>query len=551
MYVDAASLKCDDTPLHPGVDDDTPRANGIDASRLVRRAGNLVDLRQFDRALALLRTGRRQVPDDPALLLLHGICLWEKGWIGKAEQSLDRAARLAPDNATLQFNLGAFLGRKRRFAQAIVHLRRSCELRPGNYRFLSTLGGALRMSGAMESAEEALQSALQIKSGDTHAHFELGLCRMARDDITGALAALERAVELNPDEAMHGIIACGVRQELAAQGSRRPGAKRIVLHLNQPLHISILGPVFEQLKDRHHVRITNDPRLAGRFRPDLVVVADAQADTLRPFAPDATYIYVRHGLITKNHAFKAASKCDYLAGVSSPAIRDLAVRHGGFNPDRVWVTGYVQMDPLFRGTPLPCSVALPAGRRTVLFAPTYNVKLSAAPMLGRRVVELIRGDRDDLNIIIKPHPITWRVAPTWLKYWRRAARVHDRVYLVDDPAADAMALLQRADVLISDACSMAFAYLALDRPIILLTNPERTSDPNYDPVGIEWLWRDLGEELFDAAQLPAAVERAIEQPKRHAERRAHYRRLVFGDLTDGRAAERIAEHIDRLPLHPA
>jgi Flp pilus assembly protein TadD len=540
-------LNSRNTAIDPNPEDDALQGGDGDDSGMARRALALVNARQFDRALAVVRAGLNRAPDNPSLELLRGICLWEKGRTARARQCLGRAARLAPGNATLLYNLGRFLSRKREQVEAISFLRRACELRPEDLDCWHALGKSLRMQGSAEAAERVLQRALRLDPDHVPALFDLGLSRMARDDIAGALPALERAVALEPGNPMRAIAAHGARLELAAPATRRPGAQRIVLHLNQPLHVSILGPLLEQLHARHFVRITGDPHLVGRFRPDLVVVADAQADALRSFAPDARYVYVRHGLTSKNHAFKAAAKCDYLAGVSSPAIRDLAVRHGGFDSKRVWITRYVQMDPLFRGTPLPCPVNLPPGRRTVLFAPTYNSKLSAAPMLGRRVVDLIRGGRDDVSIVIKPHPVTWKVAPAWLKMWRNAARTHDNVHLVEAPAADAMALLQRADVLISDACSMAFAYLALDRPVILLTNPDHASDPNYDPVGIEWMWRDFGEELFDAGQLPAAVERALAQPERHAERRAHYRRLLFGDLTDGRAAERIAEHIDRLP----
>lgn len=525
------------------------RSSKLDVPHLLARAQDHFNARRIGRARSALRTGLSAAPDDPGLNLLLGMCLWETGEQEKAERRFRRVARLAPDDERVQFNLGHFLSRKHRYELALPHLQRSCELRPDAHHHWHAFGKAQRASGAALAAESSLQRALRLEPGIAGTHYELGLCRMARDDLAGALAAMERAVLLDPGNELNALIAHGVRGELAARGTARPGGKRIVLHLNQHLHISILGPVLEQLQDRHHVRITRDPRLVGQFRPDVVIVADAQADGLRTFAPAAKYVYVRHGLITKNHAFSAAAKCDFLAGVSSPAVRDLAVQHGAFAPENVWVTGYVQMDPLFRGAPLPCPVSLPAQRPVVLFAPTYNARLSAAPMLRARVVELIGGGRDNIEIVIKPHPITWKMEPRWIETWRGLAAQHEHVHLVADPAADAMALLQRADVLISDACSMAFAFLALDRPIILLTNPERHRDPNYDPVGIEWLWRDLGEELFDAEQLPAAVGRALSQPQQHAERRAHYRELVFGELTDGRAAERIAAHIDALEFH--
>ncbi|MBI1731541.1 MAG: tetratricopeptide repeat protein [Gammaproteobacteria bacterium] len=522
-------------------------SEGTDRIRQIhRKSWRLIDSRRFAEALPLVRAGLKDSADDPVLLAMLGMCLWETGKVESAGKRLRRACRLATDDARLQSVIGIFFYRKRRFAAAARCFRRACELVPGNHEHWYRRGSALAFLGEWKASAQALQTALSLNPNHADAHFELGKCRLAADDLPGAIMLLDRAAGLEPGNLRVRITAAAVREELDARESGRPGGRRIVLHTNNDLHLSILGPVLAALAPRHYVRITGDPNLTAMFNPELVIVADAQAGRLRPLTPGARYIYVRHGLITKNHAFKAAGLCDYLAGVSSPAIRDLAIKHGGFSPERVWVTGHVQMDPLFRGIPLPRPVELPQGRRTVLFAPTYNPRLSAAPMLGKRAAELLRGGRRDLNIVIKPHPITWKVAPDWLRIWRRQARDSDDVYLVEDPSADAMSLLQAADVLVSDACSMAFAYLVMDRPIILLTNPDHREDPNYDPVGIEWLWRDLGEELFDAEELPAAVARALDHPERHADRRARYRELLYGDLTDGRAAERIAAHIDAL-----
>lgn len=513
-----------------------------------RRVKRLIESRRIAAALPLVREELLHFPDDPMLLVMLGMCLWELGQVEPAGRRLRRACRRASRDARIHLTVGRFLSGKRDFPAAAQCLRRACALAPGNHGYWLQLGTTLRHMGEWQAAEQALQTAITLRDKDAAAYFGIGQCQIAMQDLHGAIVMLERAVKLDPGSPFYRLTLLAIRAELDAQTAGRPGGRRIVLHCNQDLHLSILWPVFEALAVRHHVRFTGDPNLTALFNPDIVIVADAQAKHLRKRIPGAKFIYVRHGLITKNHAFTAARNCDFLAGVSSPAIRDLAIKHGGFAPEEVWVTGYVQMDPLFRGALLPRPVKLPEGRPTVLFAPTYNRRLSAAPMLGSRAAELLRGGHQELNIVIKPHPVTWKTVPDWLRVWRRLARDNKDVFLVEDPAADAMALLQCADVLVSDACSMAFAYLVLDRPIILLTNPAHRNDPNYDPVGIEWLWRDLGEELFDAEELPGAINRALENPRRHADRRAKYRKLLYGDLTDGRAAERIAGHIDALQL---
>jgi CDP-glycerol glycerophosphotransferase (TagB/SpsB family) len=131
--------------------------------------------------------------------------------------------------------------------------------------------------------------------------------------------------------------------------------------------------------------------------------------------------------------------------------------------------------------------------------------------------------------------------------WARAAEVNPRVHLVNDPVADVAPYLMAADALVSDASGVIFQYLTLDRPIVLITNPAAASDEAlYDPDAIEWRWRDVGEEVADVKKLAAAVDRALADPDAGTERRAEYRRLLFDDLTDGRAGERIVEKVSAL-----
>ena len=58
----------------------------------------------------------------------------------------------------------------------------------------------------------------------------------------------------------------------------------------------------------------------------------------------------------------------------------------------------------------------------------------------------------------------------------------------------------------------------------------------------------MGRAAADIEDLAGAVDRGLRDPRLSAERRAHYREQLFGDLTDGHAAERIAEHISVLEL---
>ena len=124
---------------------------------------------------------------------------------------------------------------------------------------------------------------------------------------------------------------------------------------------------------------------------------------------------------------------------------------------------------------------------------------------------------------------------------------HAHVTLIDDPAYDAAACLIRADLLITDASSLMLEYLALDRPMVLITNPDHFGDPtHFDAAGFEWTWRNMGEEVRDVELLSEAVNRALDNPNAKAAIRAEYRHHLFGDLTDGCAAVRIVQHITEI-----
>lgn len=64
-----------------------------------------------------------------------------------------------------------------------------------------------------------------------------------------------------------------------------------------------------------------------------------------------------------------------------------------------------------------------------------------------------------------------------IEAWWALADGNPNVYLVDDASAD---------VLVSDASSIIFQYLAVDRPLVLISNPSRFASPHYDQRGVEW-----------------------------------------------------------------
>lgn len=311
-------------------------------------------------------------------------------------------------------------------------------------------------------------------------------------------------------------------------------------------HAPILAPVRDALGGRAETLLAGDRRAIVAFAPHVVVMAASpHLEYFRHHLPGAFIVNVRHGLIGKQglrRLPKRASARRFDAVCIGDPLRKLHYERAGARPDMFWDTGYPQMDPLFRRDPPP-ALPLDPARPTLLYAPTWNLGLSSAAMLGERLVDLVRAQAPDLNVIIKPHPVIGDWRPRWMAGWTRLAAAHRGVHLVEETHADVVPYLLASDVLLSDASSVVFEFLALDRPIVLVTNPRHRADPAWLDDDIVWRWRDLGHEIGDAGELPAAVAAALGDPGARGERRRSYAQTLFGRFTDGGNAARAAEHI--------
>jgi CDP-glycerol glycerophosphotransferase (TagB/SpsB family) len=278
------------------------------------------------------------------------------------------------------------------------------------------------------------------------------------------------------------------------------------------------------------------------FDPAVTVVCDAPIHRLATIVPKTATVNVRETLAGGALAKQRTRHADFIC-VPGKMVRDELMKSRSLPESRIWITGFAANDPLFRGESLPLPFALPTGGKVVLYAPTDHPPFSSAPMLAERVAALIAGGRDDVTVIVKPHPRTCEFRPNWLAAWTQAAAKDKRLILAADPAADAAPYLLAADALVSDASGVALQYLALDRPVVLISNPEAGADERFDPEALEWRWRDMGEEVSDVGNLAAAVGRALDAPGARAAARRRYRQQLFDDLTDGRAVERIVDRI--------
>jgi CDP-glycerol glycerophosphotransferase (TagB/SpsB family) len=316
-----------------------------------------------------------------------------------------------------------------------------------------------------------------------------------------------------------------------------------------PYQNALLRPIFDGLRARHECQLFNDFTSTVEFNPEIVVQCEGSGTIfeLRAKLPRAMIIHLRHGLACKNVAYAAAIESDYTIAPSA-WMREW-FRSRGASPRRAfWTTGYPPLDPLFQTWRSGERPALPFcdnARPVVLYAPTYNAGLSSIPFLGETAPRLLQPSNREATILIKPHPHTARAFGSWLRAMQSYAARDSRLHVLD-AASDLTPYLQNADVLVTDVSSTSLAFLALDRPIVHLTPPTVRGDKYHDATAPEWAWRDMGDEVLHATDLPDALAIARAEPGQHAPRRAHYRELLFGDLDDGRATERVCAHLDAL-----
>lgn len=221
-----------------------------------------------------------------------------------------------------------------------------------------------------------------------------------------------------------------------------------------------------------------------------------------------------------------------------------------FDTRRLVRTGRPQLDLR------PAPVLAPSGRRTVLYAPTwegdadYN-DYTSLDTVGRDVVRALL-EVPDARVVYKPHP---KIDSSRTPRVRDAH--HDILALVTDAAdrdpgaghvsitgGDILAIIPDCDAMVTDVSSVGldWLYLRTDKPIFL-------TDRHHDP---ERLRQEIPVsrcadviEGVDVAELTALVTARLEHDEHHLARvamRHHY----FDDLQVGDSTVRFLDAVSEL-----
>ncbi len=214
---------------------------------------------------------------------------------------------------------------------------------------------------------------------------------------------------------------------------------------------------------------------------------------------------------------------------------------------RVVNVGFMKTDALLDGSlnrqALLTSVGFDGSRPVLLYAPT-GAKSNSLETMGEAVIkELLATDKYDL--LIKPHDHPKNKRVNWAKYLARYQGEHCKIV---PPAADVIPMLFIADLLISDASSVANEYTLLDRPIVFLDTPEllaKAETARNSMLDLDTWGRNGGVVAETAGDTPLRVAESLTDPMQHSLMRRRIAEDLFfnpGSATES-AMSWLAEHV--------
>jgi len=352
---------------------------------------------------------------------------------------------------------------------------------------------------------------------------------------------------------------------------RRHRTKLIGYRAKRPMNYVVFQPV--------HRRLAKDPRVAVRFygklhgrRSARELYEQAAAGPVHimhnlvaryfpfdlymsaDFSIDARLArrkaHMFHGLSFKNHAVSPRARNFDAVFLVGPYMERRFIERGVFEPGdpRMRRVGMPKLDCLLDGSLNREAILDELGcrpdRPTVLYAPTWG-STSSMRVMGEDVIRQLCGR--GLNLLVKLHDNLYDPRKNDVRWADRLAELaHPDLSVVR--SRNVVPLQFVADVLISDASSVAYEYLLLDRPILFLAFPGQFEKVKHR-VDLETWGRKVGATVEEPAKVAPAVESALDDPSRLSETRRQAAQDLF--FNPGQATDRaVAEVYSLLELDP-
>lgn len=346
------------------------------------------------------------------------------------------------------------------------------------------------------------------------------------------------------------------------------GDKVVLFSGYAPVHFACFKPLFDRLYGRSGLEIVLSggtrmmtPR-GVRYDPGgLYDEFDLPAGVVRPFqeiqdldvdvlfsshtgkiAPPSVRhsVQIFHGMSFRNLAIRdAAEGFDSYFLLGPYMQRGFIAREIFTDGDaRMVQVGFPKTDRLLDGTVDRRTVAEGLGfageRPVVLYAPT-GAKGNSLETFGEEALRALAAqDAYDIVVKLHDHPKGW-------VDWFERLSVHESAHFRMAQSPDVIPLQLLADVLITDASSVANEYALLDRPIVFLDVPEliAAAQATGAMVDLATWGRKGGQVVARPDEMVAAVADAIQHPERQSDvRRAMASDLFFnpGTATDAATA---------------
>jgi hypothetical protein len=358
----------------------------------------------------------------------------------------------------------------------------------------------------------------------------------------------------------------------------RDRPRRIVFDARTPMNYVMWRPVAERLaRDRRielwhmageesgrpydlYRRVGVADRVISRLeaqlvRFDLYVCADFVATWLKR---RVCRLHIFHGVAGK-YGFDTPDASfghfDAFFFVNRDRMRRYR-RSGVAGRGSAYLIGMPKVDRLADGTLTRDSAVralrLDPSRPTVLYAPTWSRQSSLATA-GEPLVRAL--GTLGVNVLVKLHDRAFAQRPEHFSGVDWGARfaaleAEGRLRLSRDP--DSTIALAAADALVTDHSSVGFEFLLLDRPLVVLDQPELLEAARVSPDHVRWL-REAGRVARGVHEAVGLVGAGLADPRdRSAARRRVARRLFYrpGTATD-RAVEAVYRLLELAPPQPA
>ncbi len=347
-----------------------------------------------------------------------------------------------------------------------------------------------------------------------------------------------------------------------------PSPKRILFAGYAPVHFLCFLPTYERLRRDPRVEVF----LSGGFREgkgddatyrlegfydtfpvdkDRVVpleqVREEDYDVLvSAHLSDAFFprsvkrsVQIFHGVSFKNLAVREkALRFDVLC-LPGRYHAELYRKNGFVRPDgsSCLITGFPKTDALVDSTldrsALLGRLGLDPAKPTILFAPTGE-KHNALEAMGVEVIWRL-SQRAEWNLLVKPHDhpkntIDW--------FTELAPLENDHTRAVRD--LDVIPYLHAADLLLTDASSVAVEFTLLDRPIVFLDVPKllKRVAKRAPALDLETYGRRIGTVVKKPETLGNAIAECLANPQRESPIRRQMAEHVFHG--PGAATDRVA-----------